>query len=143
MPNYGLKQKPLKQERKRNNMKYIRLFENFDSNDLEQDCLDILREAEDEGYEVKFKINTDYIDLFIYKMGVFDFDEFWNGIKEVSERLESYLMDNGFFIEWQNPKAKSERKPTIQLSRIMNPMNFEYVGHKTHCHFLYKKKPIE
>jgi len=124
-------------------MKYIKLFENFDSNDLEQDCLDILREAEDDGYEVRFKINTDYIDLFIYKMGVFDFDEFWNGIKEVSERLESYLMDNDFVIEWQNPKEKSESKPTVQLSRIMNPNNFEYVGQKTHCHLLYKKKSIE
>jgi hypothetical protein len=122
-------------------MKYIRLFENFDSIDLEQDCLDILREAEDDGYEVRFKINTDYIDLFIYKMGVFDFDEFWNGIKEVSERLESYLMDNGFVIEnenwWQSPtKEKAEKRPMVQISRIVNTM-------KTQCRLLYKKKSIE
>jgi hypothetical protein len=121
-------------------MKYLKKYSIFESNDdIKQDCLDILREIEDDGYEVKAQVYANSITFYIYKLGVLDFNVFWREMKDVIERLQSYLSDCEFIMCWDSPKERIDKIPKIQISKIMNPMTFEYVGEKTWCQVSFIK----
>lgn len=122
-------------------MKYLKRYNIFESNDeIELECLDILREIQDYGYEVRqLGHYPNSISFYIYKPGALDFDVFWKGIEDVIERLRSYLIDCGFSIKWASPKERSEEMPTIRVSNIINPMTFEMVGIKTSCEINFRK----
>lgn len=117
-------------------MKYLkkyRIFESDESSDDEwqvqfdymrrdqkeeiyQECLDILRETEDNGYEVT-GMNSLFdedpsISFFIEKSGIMHSQDFWIGIKDTFERLKDYLSEYGFYTE-DYYKYKKLEKPRI------------------------------
>ena len=54
-------------------------------------------------------------------------------IEDVVERLKSYLSDFGLKIQWMSPTESKGKRPTIQTTRVMNPMTFTPDGVRTQC----------
>lgn len=84
--------------------------------EIYQECLDILREIEDNGYEVT-GMNDLFdedpsISFFIVKHGIMHSQDFWIGIKDTFERLKDYLSEYGFYTE-DYYKYKKLDKPRI------------------------------
>ena len=60
-----------------------------------------------------------------------DFD--YSDIEDVVERLKSFLSEYELKIEWMSPTERSEQRPTIKTTRVINPMTFTPEGVKTQC----------
>jgi hypothetical protein len=60
-----------------------------------------------------------------------DFD--YSDIEDVIERLKSYLSEFGLEIDWMSPTERSEQRPTIKTTKLINPMNFQPEGVITKC----------
>jgi hypothetical protein len=132
-------------------MKYLKRFnESTETKVLDQsiidDCKDILLELEDAGFKTNInsyfnsgkvrqawsnaiglgkKHNKNWIQ-FYFSREEFDYSD----IEDVVERLKSYLSEFGLKIDWMSPKERSEQRPTIQNTSVMNPMTFTF---KTQC----------
>jgi len=125
-------------------MKYLNRFnESTETRVLDQsiidDCKDILLELEDAGFKTNInsyfnsgkvrQLNNNWIQFYFSRKEEFDYSD----IEDVVERLKSYLSEFGLKIDWISPKERSEQRPTIQNTSVMNPMTFTQEGFKTHC----------
>jgi hypothetical protein len=93
--------------------------------EMYQECLDILKEVEDNGYTVSV-INDIFsedpsISFFIKKTGIMHSDDFWSGIKETYERLKEYLSEYGFYTE-NFYKYKKLERPRIGVIHEEDPL---------------------
>ena len=112
----------------------------FDQSVVDE-CKDILLELEDKGFNTNIRSyfssgvsigkehNKNWIQFYLSRKEEFDYSD----IEDVVERLKSYLSEFGLKIEWQNQAERSEQRPTIKTTSIMNPMTFEPEGIKTQC----------
>ena len=73
--------------------------------------------------------NKNWITFFFSRKEEFDYSD----IEDVVERLKSYLSEFGLKIDWMSPTERKEKRPTIQTTRVMNPMTFTPEGVKTQC----------
>lgn|ERR1035437_3849829 len=102
-------------------MKYLNTYKIFESkfeslshNEMKEmydTCKDICLELED----LEFKIDIGFfynpwIRFEISKYKRFEYDE----VREVIDRLSTYLSDFGFQIEWRNSTEEREKRPTIE-----------------------------
>ena len=138
-------------------MKYLRRFnDSTETKFLDQsvidECEDILLELEDKGFKTNIhsylanstgtrvvrsyndinpgnKDLKSWITFYFSRKEEFDYSD----IEDVVERLKSYLSEYNLHIQWQNQAERSEQKPTIKTTSIMNPMTFEPDGIKTQC----------
>ena len=129
-------------------MKHIKAYKVFESTETKvfdqsviDECKDILLELEDAGFKTNISSyfssgvsigkehNKNWIQFYLSRKEEFDYSD----IEDVVERLKSYLSEFGLKIEWQNQAERSEQRPTIKTTSIMNPMTFEPEGIKTQC----------
>jgi hypothetical protein len=137
-------------------MKYLNRFnESTETKVLDQsiidDCKDILLELEDAGFKTNInsyfnigkvrqaislgkKHNKNWIQFYFSRKEEFDYSD----IEDVVERLKSYLSEFGLKIDWMSPKERSEQRPTIQNTSVMNPMTFTPEGVRTECELYFK-----
>ena len=113
---------------------------------IEDDCKDILLELEDIGIKTNISSyfssgvsigedhNKNWITFFFSRKEEFDYSD----IEDVVERLKSYLSEFELKIDWMSPTERREQRPTIKVTRIMNPMTFEPEGVKTQCELHFK-----
>jgi len=121
------------------NMKHLKRFnENVFDKSVIDECKDILLELEDKGF--KTNINSSgiqYITKGLKSWIQFYFtrkEEFnYSDIEDVVERLKSYLSEFGLKIDWMSPTERSEQKPEIKTTKLINPMNFQPEGVITKC----------
>jgi hypothetical protein len=73
--------------------------------------------------------NKNWITFFFSRKEEFNYSD----IEDVVERLKSYLSECGLKISWMSPTERKEKRPTIQTTRVMNPMTFTPEGVKTQC----------
>ena len=121
-------------------MKHLKRFN--ESKVLDQsvidECKDILLELEDIG--IKTNINSSgiqyitkglksWIQFYFSRKEDFDYSD----IEDVVERLKSFLSEYELKIEWMSPTERSEQRPTIKTTRVINPMTFTPEGVKTQC----------
>lgn len=131
-------------------MRYLKyaLYESLDQSVIDE-CKDILLELEDKG--IKTSIDS-YLNYRRHDLSGRDWISFhftrstrfnYTDIEDVVERLKSYLSDEcGLSINWQNPKERRDKKPTIDSSKLMNPMNFE-PRDNTKCELYFSKHRID
>jgi hypothetical protein len=120
-------------------MKHLKRFnENVFDKSVIDECKDILLELEDKGF--KTNINSSgiqYITKGLKSWIQFYFtrkEEFnYSDIEDVVERLKSYLSEFGLKIDWMSPTERSEQKPEIKTTKLINPMNFQPEGVITKC----------
>jgi hypothetical protein len=124
-------------------MKHLKRFN--ESKVLEQsvidDCKDILLELEDAGFKTNINSyfnsgvsigkehNIQFLQFYFTRKEEFDYSD----IEDVVERLKSYLSEFGLKIDWMSPTERSEQRPTIKTTRVINPMTFTPEGVKTQC----------
>ena len=125
-------------------MKHLKRFN--ESKVLDQsvidECKDILLELEDKGIKTNIhsylsystqKNNEKWIQFFFNRVEEFDYSD----IEDVVERLKSYLSEYNLHIKWQNQAERGENKPTIKVTRVINPMNFQTEGVRTQCELYF------
>ncbi len=115
-------------------MKYLKRFnENVFDQSVVDECEDILLELEDKGFKTNINSHLNkhysYIQFFFNRNQEFDYSD----IEDVVERLKSYLSEFGLKIEWMSPTERSEQRPTIQTTSVINPMTFTPEGVVTRC----------
>jgi len=120
-------------------MKYLKQFnENVFDQSVVDECKDILLELEDKGFKTNIHFwisashlnkHSSYIQFFFNRKEEFDYSD----IEDVVERLKSYLSEYNLHIKWQNQAERGENKPTIKVTRVINPMNFQPEGVRTQC----------
>lgn len=112
------------------------------------ECKDILLELEDIGFKTnihpyfsgvgkehnKQKLLSPrrkplWIQFFFTRKEDFDYSD----IEDVIERLKSYLSEYNLHIQWQSPTERSEQRPTIKTTKVINPRNFQPERVKTQC----------
>ena len=124
-------------------MKHLKRFN--ESKVLDQsvidDCKDILLELEDAGFKTNIhshfssgvsigkEHNKNWIQFYFSRKEEFDYSD----IEDVVERLKSFLSEYELKIEWMSPIERSEQRPTIKTTRVINPMTFTPEGVKTQC----------
>ena len=124
-------------------MKYLKRFNesNLDATFF-NDCKDILLELEDIGIKTNINSYLAYneinpINIDRKKWISFHFtrkQEFnYSDIEDVVERLKSFLSEFGLKIDWMSPKERSEQRPTISSTVVMNPMTFTPDRVTTRC----------
>jgi len=130
-------------------MKHLKRFNEskvFDQSVIDE-CKDILLELEDAGiktniysyfnnqqYDRIVNLKKNWIQFFFSRKEEFDYSD----IEDVVERLKSYLSEYELKIEWQNTAERSEQRPTIKTTRVINPMTFTPEGVKTQCELHFK-----
>ena len=106
-------------------------------------CKDIMVELEDIGFKTninsyfnsgvsKFNrslIFKNWMQFYFTRKEEFDYSD----IEDVIERLKSYLSEFGLKIDWMSPTERSEQRPTIKTTKLINPMNFQPEGVITKC----------
>jgi hypothetical protein len=121
-------------------MKHLKRFNEskvFDQSVIDE-CKDILLELEDIG--IKTNINSSgiqyitkglksWIQFYFSRKEEFDYSD----IEDVVERLKSFLSEYELKIDWMSPTERSEQRPTIKTTRVINPMTFTPEGVKTQC----------
>ena len=125
-------------------MKHLKRFN--ESNQIDQsvidECKDILLELEDKGIKTNIhsylsystqKNNEKWIQFFFNRVEEFDYSD----IEDVVERLKSYLSEYNLHIKWQNQAERGENKPTIKVTRVINPMTFTPEGVRTQCELYF------
>ena len=128
-------------------MKYLKRFN--ESVELDQsvidECKDILLELEDKSIQTNIRSylssgvsigeehNKNWIQFFFNRKEEFDYSD----IEDVVERLKSYLSEYNLHIQWQNQAERGENKPTIKVTRVMNPMTFTPEGVRTQCELYF------
>jgi hypothetical protein len=124
-------------------MKYLKRFNEAKVLDqsVEDECKDILLELEDIGIKTNIhsylnsgvsigkEHNKNWIQFYFSRKEEFDYSD----IEDVVERLKSYLSEYNLHIKWQNQAERGENKPTIKVTRVINPMNFQPEGVRTQC----------
>ncbi len=137
-------------------MRHLKRFnENVFDQSVVDECKDILLELEDIGIKTNvhsylanptgtqtIRVVRSYNDInpgnkdlkswitfYFSRKKEFDYSD----IEEVVERLKSFLSDYGLSIEWMSPKERSEQRPEIRTTRVINPMTFTPEGVKTQC----------
>ena len=130
-------------------MRYLKRFN--ESKQLDQsivdECKDILLELEDIGiktnihsyindqqYNRIINLKKNWIQFFFNRKEEFNYSD----IEDVVERLKSYLSEYNLHINWQSPTERQENKPTIKVTRVINPMNFQPEGVRTECELHFK-----
>jgi hypothetical protein len=124
-------------------MKYLKRFN--ESKVLDQsvidECKDILLELEDIGFKTNINSyfnsgvsigkehNKNWMQFYFTRKEEFDYSD----IEDVIERLKSYLSEFGLKIDWMSPTERSEQRPTIKTTKLINPMNFQPEGVITKC----------
>jgi hypothetical protein len=124
-------------------MKHLKRFN--ESKVLDQsvidECQDILLELEDIGFKTNINSyfnsgvsigkehNKNWIQFYFTRKEDFDYSD----IEDVIERLKSYLSEYNLHIQWQSPTERSEQRPTIKTTKLINPMNFQPEGVITKC----------
>ena len=125
-------------------MKHLKRFN--ESKELDQsvidECKDILLELEDKGiktnihsyindqqYNRIINLKNNWIQFYFSRKEEFDYSD----IEDVVERLKSYLSEYNLHIKWQNQAERGENKPTIKVTRVINPMTFTPEGVRTQC----------
>jgi len=124
-------------------MKHLKRFN--ESKVLDQsvidECKDILLELEDIGFKTNINSyfnsgvsigkehNKNWMQFYFTRKEEFDYSD----IEDVIERLKSYLSEFGLKIDWMSPTERSEQRPTIKTTKLINPMNFQPEGVKTQC----------
>jgi hypothetical protein len=134
-------------------MKYLKRFNEstetkiFDQSVIDE-CKDILLELEDKGFNTNISSyfssgvmygdnhNKNWIQFFFSRKKEFDYSD----IEDVVERLKSFLSEYELKIEWQNQAERSEQRPTIKNTRVINPMTFTPEGIKTTCELHFNSK---
>lgn len=91
-------------------------------------CSDILLELEDSGFNCKVNINSSGIAFEISKNETFTYED----IKDVVERLKSYLSDYGLKLNWMNGT-----KPNISSYSVTNPITWEIETRRNICEFYF------
>jgi len=123
----------------------MRYLKRFNESKLDQsiidDCKDILLELEDKGFRTNISSyfssgvsigkdhNKNWITFFFSRKSDFDYSD----IEDVVERLKSFLSEFGLKIDWMSPKERSEQRPTISSTVVMNPMTFTPDRVTTRC----------
>jgi hypothetical protein len=129
-------------------MKYLKRFnENVFDQSIIDDCKDIILELEDIGiktninyyfnnqqYDRIVNLKKNWIQFYFSRKEEFDYSD----IEDVVERLKSYLSEFELKIEWQNTAERSEQRPTIKTTIVINPMTFTPEGVKTQCELHFK-----
>jgi hypothetical protein len=124
-------------------MKHLKRFnENVFDQSVVDECKDILLELEDAGFKTNIhsyinnqqydrivNLKKSWITFYFSRKEEFDYSD----IEDVVERLKSYLSEYNLHIQWQNTAERSEQRPTIKTTSIMNPMTFTPEGVKTQC----------
>ena len=124
-------------------MKYLKRFnENVFDQSVVDECKDILLELEDKGFKTNINsyfnnqqydrivnLKKSWIQFYFSRKEEFDYSD----IEDVVERLKSFLSEYELKIEWQNTAERSEQRPTIKTTRVINPMTFTPDGIKTQC----------
>jgi len=124
-------------------MKHLKRFnENVLDQSVVDECKDILLELEDKGFKTNIhsyinnqqynrivNLKKNWIQFYFSRKEEFDYSD----IEDVVERLKSYLSEYELKIEWQNTAERSEQRPTIKTTRVINPMTFTPEGVKTQC----------
>ena len=124
-------------------MKHLKRFnENVFDQSVVDECKDILLELEDKGFKTNIhsyinnqqynrivNLKKSWIQFYFSRKEEFDYSD----IEDVVERLKSFLSEYELKIEWQNQAERSEQRPTIKTTRIINPMTFTPEGVKTQC----------
>jgi uncharacterized protein YdaL len=124
-------------------MKHLKRFnENVFDQSVVDECKDILLELEDKGFKTNIhsyinnqqynrivNLKKNWIQFYFSRKEEFDYSD----IEDVVERLKSYLSEYELKIEWQNTAERSEQRPTIKTTRVINPMTFTPEGVKTQC----------
>ena len=130
-------------------MRYLKRFN--ESKVLDQsvidECKDILLELEDIGiktnihsyindqqYNRIINLKKNWIQFFFNRKEEFNYSD----IEDVVERLKSYLSEYNLHINWQSPTERQENKPTIKVTRVINPMNFQPEGVRAECELHFK-----
>jgi hypothetical protein len=124
-------------------MKHLKRFN--ESKVLDQsvidECKDILLELEDIGIKTNINSyfnsgvsigkehNKNWMQFYFTRKEDFDYSD----IEDVVERLKSFLSEYELKIEWMSPTERSEQRPTIKTTRVINPMTFTPEGVKTQC----------
>jgi hypothetical protein len=124
-------------------MKHLKRFN--ESKVLDQsvidECKDILLELEDIGIKTNINSyfnsgvsigkehNKNWMQFYFTRKEEFDYSD----IEDVIERLKSYLSEFGLKIDWMSPTERSEQRPTIKTTKLINPMNFQPEGVITKC----------
>lgn len=105
------------------------------------ECKDILLELEDIGFKTNINSyfnsgvsigkehNKNWMQFYFTRKEDFDYSD----IEDVVERLKSYLSEFGLEIDWMSPTERSEQRPTIKTTKLINPMNFQPEGVITKC----------
>lgn len=114
-------------------MKWIKRFNESLDHLLKKDsvidtCEDILLELEDSGFNCKQTITRSGIAFEISKNETFTYED----IKDVVERLESYLSDYGLKLNWMNGT-----NPVISSYSVTNPMTWEIETRRNICEFYF------
>jgi uncharacterized protein YdaL len=124
-------------------MKHLKRFnENVFDQSVVDECKDILLELEDKGFKTNIhsyinnqqydrivNLKKNWIQFYFSRKEEFDYSD----IEDVVERLKSYLSEYNLHIQWQNTAERSEQRPTIKTTSIINPMTFTPEGVKTQC----------
>ena len=136
----------------KSNMKYLKRFN--ESKVLDQsvvdECKDILVELEDIGIKTNIhsyfnsgisvnkdgELNKNWIQFYFSRKEEFDYSD----IEDVVERLKSYLSEYNLHIQWQNQAERGEQRPTIKVTRVMNPMTFTPEGVRSVCELYFDQK---
>jgi len=82
------------------------------------------------------KYNNNWITIYLSRKEEFTYSD----IEDVIERLKSYLSEFGLHIKWQSPTERKEQRPTIKVTRVMNPMTFTAEGVRTECEIYFNHK---
>ena len=105
------------------------------------ECKDILLELEDIGFKTNIhsyfnsgvsigkEHNKNWMQFYFTRKEEFNYSD----IEDVVERLKSFLSEYELKIEWMSPTERSEQRPTIKTTRVINPMNFQPEGVITKC----------
>lgn len=126
----------------KNNMKYLKRFnESKIDQSVIDECKDILLELEDKGIKTNIhsylsyspQNNENWIQFFFNRKEEFDYSD----IEDVVERLKSFLSEYNLHIKWQNEAESSRNKPTIKVTRVVNPMTFTPEGVRTQCELYF------
>ena len=124
-------------------MKYLKRFnENVLDQSVLDECKDILLELEDKGFKTNIhsyinnqqynrivNLKKSWITFYFSRKEEFDYSD----IEDVVERLKSFLSEYELKIDWMSPTERSEQRPEIKTTRIINPMTFTPEGIKTQC----------
>jgi hypothetical protein len=124
-------------------MKHLKRFnESKLDQSIIDECKDILLELEDIGIKTNINSYLAYNDINPRNKGLKSWIQFYftrkeefdySDIEDVVERLKSFLSEYELKIEWMSPTERKEKRPTIQTTRVMNPMTFTPEGVKTQC----------